>query len=190
MANQTQAEQSKPKKNQETAALLHNAERARHSVTINKPHAEVYEFFRNFKNLPLFMKDLASVEVKSPKLSHWTVQLENGLKAQWDAEIIAEQPGEMISWQSVGDSEVKQAGSVWFVKAPANLGTIVRLAMNYTIPGGKMSEIATRLMGEDPNTLMIVNLRRLKAYLETGEIPTTKGQPSGRDEDLAPEAKH
>lgn len=189
------AQQSTPKlKNKtsaKTAAKLHDGERARHSVTINKTTPQqVYEFFRNFKNLPLFMKDLASVEIKSPKLSHWTVQLENGITAQWDAEIISEQLGEMIAWQSVGNSEVKQAGSVWFLQAPANLGTIVRLSMNYTIPGGKISELATRLMGEDPDSLIVTNLRRLKSYLETGEIPTTKGQPSGRDEDLAPELKH
>jgi hypothetical protein len=54
--------------------------------------------------------------------------------------------------------------------------------MNYSIPGGKLTEWTTLFSGEDPDTLTITNLKRLKAFLETGEIPTTKGQTSGRKE--------
>ncbi len=169
---------------------LHEAEKSRHSVTIKKTPEEVFAFWRDFRNMPFFMKDITEVKVLSPKLSHWTVTLKKGPSVHWDAEIISERPGQMISWKSVGDSEVKQAGSVWFIKAPGNLGTIVRLAMNYTIPGRKLVEAATKLMGEDPDSLIIINLRRLKAYLETGEIPTTEGQPSGRDDDAHPVVTH
>lgn len=178
------------RKKESMAAELHNAGKARHSITINRRPEDVYVFWRNFKNLPLFMKDLASVEVLSSKRSKWTVDLENDVEVSWEAEIISEQPGEMLSWQSTEDSDVKQAGSVWFSKAPANLGTVVRLHMAYTIPGGKLSELATKFMGEDPNSLIVTNLRRLKALLETGEIPTIEGQASGRDEDLEPDEKH
>ena len=36
-----------------------------------------------------------------------------------------------------------------------------------------------RLLGKDPGFLMRQDLRRLKALIETGEIPTTEGQPHG-----------
>lgn len=170
---------------------LHDAERARQAITINKPRAEVFRFFRDFKHLPLFMKDLSHIDKKSETLSRWTVQLKNGLKVQWDAEIIAERVNEMISWRSVGhESEVHQAGSVWFLEAPYGRGTIVRLAMNYKVPGGRLTELAAKLTGEDSENLIHTNLRRLKSFLETGEIPTVTGQPSGRDEDLTSELRH
>jgi uncharacterized membrane protein len=172
------------------SAELHSAEQSRHSVTIRKTPDEVFAFWRDFSNMPRFMKDITEVTVLSPTRSHWVVTLKHGPSVEWDAEIISERPGQMISWQSVGDSEVKQAGSVWFIKAPGDLGTIVRLSMNYTVPGGKLVEAATKLLGEDPDTLIIVNLRRLKAFLETGEIPTTEGQPSGRDDDARPAVTH
>lgn len=35
---------------------------------------------------------------------------------------------------------------------------------------------------EGPSTLMNIFLKRMKSLIETGEIPTTKGQPSGREE--------
>ncbi|MES3037355.1 MAG: SRPBCC family protein [Bdellovibrionota bacterium] len=158
-------------------------DKARQSVTIKKTPAQVFAFWRNFENLPFFMKDLKEVTEISKKVSHWVVELKNGAKVEWDAEIIAEREDQMISWKSIGDSEVTQTGTVWFTEAPSNLGTVVQLAMNYSVPGGKVTELITKLSGEDPETLILTNLRRLKAYLETGEIPTTEGQPSGRDED-------
>ncbi len=172
------------------AHSLQNQEKIHRSITINKSPAEIYTFFRNFGNLPLFMKDLVSVLVSSESISHWVVQLEHGPKVEWDAEITEEKYAEMISWRTFGKSEVHQAGTMWFSKAPMNRGTVVRLHMAYTIPAGKIGKLATMIVGEDPESIMLTNLSRLKAYLETGEVPTIKGQPSGRDEDLAPEAKH
>jgi uncharacterized membrane protein len=81
-------------------------------------------------------------------------------------------------------------GAVWFVEAPAGRGTIVRLSLNYSVPGGKFSEWVTKLNGEDPDSLILLNLRRLKALLETGEIPTIEGQPSGREDDSRPVQTH
>ena len=160
------------------------------SITINKSPAEIYTFFRNFGNLPYFMKDLVSVRVSSETISHWVVQLEHGPIVKWDAEIIEEKYAEMISWKTIGKTEVHQTGTIRFSKAAYDRGTVVRLHMSYTIPAGKLGKFATLLVGEDADSIMLINLSRLKAYLETGEVPTTKGQPSGRDEDLAPEMKH
>ena len=39
-----------------------------------------------------------------------------------------------------------------------------------------------RFRDDGPSTIMDIFLRRMKALIETGEIATTKGQPSGREE--------
>jgi hypothetical protein len=36
-----------------------------------------------------------------------------------------------------------------------------------------------KLLGKDPNFMMRQDLRRLKALIETGEIPTVEGQSHG-----------
>ncbi len=154
------------------------------SITIGREPQEVFAFWRDFKNLPLFMKDLAEVQILSEKTSRWVVKLKSGFRTEWDAEIVEELPGQMIAWQSLEGSSVETSGRVWFLKSPGGRGTIVRLMMSYHVPGGKLAELAGKFTGEDPYNLTLTNLRRLKAYLETGEIPTTEGQPSGRDEDL------
>ncbi|MBX2987174.1 MAG: SRPBCC family protein [Bdellovibrionaceae bacterium] len=170
------------RKSAPTREQLRDAPQLRESVTVRCTPLEAYAIWRDFKKLPNFMTDISQVEMISPTVSHWTVDLPRGPKVEWDAEIIHERPGEMISWQSIGDSQVTQAGSVRFRPAPGDRGTVVSLALSYAIPGGKLVEVATKLMGEDPKTMVITNLRRFKAYMETGECPTVEGQPSGRDE--------
>jgi uncharacterized membrane protein len=159
------------------------------AVTVGVPPEVAYLFFRDFENLPLFMKDLKSVEILSKTKSHWTVEVK-GIKVEWDAEITDERPGEMISWQSVEGSQVETSGTIWFSPAPQDLGTVIRLDLDYKIPGGKLTELLTKLSGEDPKSLAFTNLRRLKCYLETGEIATIDGQSSGRDEDSENILKH
>lgn len=152
------------------------------SVTIGRAIDEVFAFWRNLENFSCFMKDLKEIRMIDSTRSHWTLELESGLQIEWETEIVAELPGRLISWQSLKGSEIKMEGTVSFLRAPADLGTMVLLSLAYKIPGGKLTEIVTRLTGEDPKNLILINLRRLKSYIETGEIPTTKGQSSGRKE--------
>ncbi|MCC2679144.1 MAG: cyclase [Pseudobdellovibrio sp.] len=186
--NQQNAVHAKNKRPLPYGRTYHSDDVSRFAVTIGKPIEEVFNFWRNFQNLSFFMKDLKEVEVLSPTLTRWVMELKNGVKATWDAEVTAERKNEMISWKSLPGSEVETDGSVWFSPAPQGKGCVVSLVMNYSAPGGKVTEFITKLTGEDGDTLMQVNLRRLKAFLETGEIPTTEGQPNGRE--VIPELKH
>ena len=159
------------------------------AVTVGVPPEVAYTFFRDFTNLPLFMKDIKSVEMISQNRSHWTVKAK-GFTAEWVAEIVSERAGEMISWKSPESSEVQISGTIWFSPAPKNLGTVISLIFDYKVPGGKITGMLTKIFGEDPKSLAFKNLRRLKCYLETGEIATIEGQTSGRDDDAEYSYKH
>lgn len=168
----------------------HPDDDSHYSVTIGASPEEVFQFFRDFSHLPSFMKDLKEIRVLGPKRSHWVVEIKGGHKAEWDAEIIAERPNEMIAWKSVENSEVETSGSVYFAPAPGNRGTVVSLSLDYKIPGGKLAELVTFFTGDHPAELAFINLRRLKARIETGEVPTIEGQPSGREENAETIVKH
>lgn len=168
---------------------FHADDKSRMAVTVGVSPEAAYSFFRNFQNLPLFMKDLKSVQVLSHTKSRWTVEVK-GLTAQWDAEIIAERPGEMIAWKSVDGSQVETSGSIWFSPAPQALGTVMSLILDYHVPGGMLTEYFTKMSKEDPQSLAFTNLRRLKCYLETGEVATIEDQASGREPDAQIILKH
>jgi len=149
------------------------------SVTINRPAEELFRFWRDFKNLPRFMNHLQAVEVTDEKRSRWVAKAPAGFSVSWDAEIINEEPNSLISWRSVGGAEVDNAGSVRFVAAPDGRGTEVKVVIDYIPPAGQLGRIVAMLFGEEPSIQVKDDLRRFKQLMETGEIPTTQGQPRG-----------
>ena len=148
------------------------------SVTINKPVADVFRFWRNLENLPQFMDHLESVSMRDEGISHWVAKGPAGTKVEWDARIINELENKVIGWQSLEGSTISTAGSVNFEETPR--GTSVRVHFQYNPPGGKAGAAIARLFGEEPNQTVREDLRRLKQILETGEVPTIQGQPTGR----------
>jgi uncharacterized membrane protein len=150
------------------------------SVTINRPAEELYSFWRNFENLPRFMNHLEAVRVTGESRSHWVAKAPAGTSVEWDAEIYNEKEGELIAWRTLEGSQVASAGSVRFESAPGGRGTIVRVSLKYDPPGGKLGSLVARLFGENPEQQIDEDLGRFKQLMETGEVATTKGQPSGR----------
>jgi uncharacterized membrane protein len=63
--------------------------------------------------------------------------------------------------------------------APADKGTEVVVDMGYDPPAGALGDIISTLMGDNPAQVVTEGLRRFKRLMETGEIPTTEGQPRG-----------
>src|SRR5438067_8909254 len=149
------------------------------SITINRPREELFRFWRNLENLPRFMNHVESVRVLDDKRSHWRVKAPAGTDVEWDAEIINEHENELIAWQSLPGATVQNAGSVRFETAPGNRGTLVKVALEFQPPGGALGAQVAKLFGESPEQQIDEDLRRLKAILETGEAPTTTGQPRG-----------
>jgi uncharacterized membrane protein len=148
------------------------------SVTISRPLAEVFRFWRNFENLPQFMNHLESVSPREEGISHWVAKGPAGMTVEWDARIINEVENQVIGWQSLKGSTISTAGSVNFDETTH--GTRVRVHLQYSPPGGRLGAAVARLFGEEPNQTVREDLRRFKQLMETGEISTTEGQPSGR----------
>ncbi len=154
--------------------------RVEKTVTINATPEQLYTFWRNFENLPRFMDHLEAVRVIDGRRSHWVANGPAGIDAEWDAEIINEIPNELIGWRSVDGSRVDNAGSVHFTPAAGGRGTEVKVVLRYDPPGGRVGAAFAKLFGESPQHQVQEDLRRLKRIIETGEIPTIKGQPAGK----------
>lgn len=150
------------------------------SITVNKPREEVYRFWRDLRNLARFMKNVESIQEMGDNRSHWVVQGPAGKKVEWDAVIHNEIAGEMIAWRSLPGADVDNAGSVWFKDAPGKRGTEVKVELQYNPPAGALGAMVAMLWGKEPSMQIRRDLHRFKQILETGEVATTEGQPSGR----------
>jgi uncharacterized membrane protein len=149
--------------------------RVKRSLAINATPAELYQFWRNFENLPCFMKHLESVRVTGEGRSRWVAKAPAGMTVAWEAELTEDRPDELIAWRSLENSDVYNAGSVRFERAPGERGTIVHVDLEYEPPGGVVGKTIAILFGEEPSQQVYDALRCLKQIIETGEIIVSDG---------------
>jgi len=148
------------------------------SVTINKPREEVYRFWRQLENLPLFMQHLESVTQTDNLRSHWVAKVSTGnaltraLPAvEWDAEIVEEEENSRLVWRSVPGATVDNSGEVWFMDAPGQQGTQVHAIIKYRAPEGIVGEAVAKLLNPAFGLMIQEDIRRFKRLLEAGEVP-------------------
>ena len=150
------------------------------AVTVTCSPQETYQFWRNLENLPRFMEHLESVRTTGNGRSHWIVKAPAGITLQWDAHITEERPNELIAWETLPDATVRHHGRVQFRPAPQQRGTEVIVTLDYQPPGGIAGHAFAQLLNVVTAQQIKEEIRRFKQVLETGEIPTIDGQPSGR----------
>jgi uncharacterized membrane protein len=150
------------------------------AATIDRPPEELYAFWRNFENLPRFMPHLVSVRTLDDCRSHWVARAPGGRTVEWDAEVINEIANQLIAWRTLSGADVASAGSVHFKSAGPDRGTHVYVHMQYSPPAGRVGAAIAWMLGHEPNQVIQEDIRRFKQLLETGEVPTTKDQPRGR----------
>jgi uncharacterized membrane protein len=152
---------------------------AQSSILVNCSPQEAYQFWHNFENLSIVMPHLESVTVSNGGRSTWIALGPMGSRIVWDAEIVNDRENESIVWQSLPGAALFVEGTVKFETAPANRGTIIKIVMHYRPRSGAMANAVARMLGKYPNFVMRQDLRRFKALVETGEIPTIEGQTHG-----------
>lgn len=152
---------------------------AKKSVTVKRPRAEVFQFWRHLENLPRFMHHLKSVESTGEGRSHWVARAPAGTEVEWDAEIVGEHDDEFLSWRSLDGRGIHNEGTVRFKDAPADRGTEVSVELSYDAPVGNVGAAVAKLFGEEPGQQITDDLRRFKQVMETGEVVLSDGSPEG-----------
>ena len=161
----------------------HQGIQVERSVTVNRPRDQLFRIWRNFENLPRFMKHLKSVRVdpsSDGKRSHWVALAPLDRTIEWDSEVVEERENELLVWKSLPGSPVESMGRVEFKDAPGGRGTILHVSMQYNPPAGSLGAAFAKLFGKEPGQEIREGLRQFKQMMETGEIATVEGQPSGR----------
>jgi uncharacterized membrane protein len=139
------------------------------TVTIQRPPTQIYQFWRDFSNLPRVMRHLKSVEILDNQHSHWVAKAPAGTSVEWDAEIVADRPNELITWRSSEGTGIENAGAVHFNALPGGQGTEVRVELRYNPPGGAVGAAFAKLFGEEPGQQVEEDLQRFKEIMEAGQ---------------------
>lgn len=138
------------------------------SLTVNKPVEEVYNAWRQLENLPKFMKHLYSVEEIDGQTSKWKANIPGGIGTiGWKAQILTDKPNELLTWQSLPDSTIHNAGRVTFKSNGSS--TDIEVSIAYHAPLGKAGEAAAKLLTSVFENMLQKDIEGFKAYIEGGE---------------------
>lgn len=171
--------------NLDTRSLLgmssgENGIRVNKAINIFAPIDEVYQFWRNFENFPLFMNHVKQI-TNQGDVSNWKVAGPVGSTVEFQSRLTQDIPNDMIAWETLPDSQVRSAGFVRFDQNRDG-STRVTVQMNYLPPAGVAGHAVAQLFGVDPRQAMHEDLVRLKTLLEEGKTSTdeTNVEYSGR----------
>jgi uncharacterized membrane protein len=148
------------------------------TLYIDAPLEQVYAFWSNYENFPLFMSHVREVEDLGGGRSHWKVNGPGGLPIEWTAVLTQQSPEEVIAWRSETGSMLENSGMIRF--SPAGIGTRVNLRFCYHNPAGGAGEAVAELLGSDPRAKLNEDLGRMKSLLEAttrSESHDQKSQP-------------
>jgi len=141
------------------------------TVSIYRPRQELYEFWRDFRNLPLFMENIESVTIIDGNRSHWKVRAPADSSVEWDSEIVEDIPGSVIEWRSMKGASVENSGRIEFRDSSNQRGTIVSVTIAWEPAAGALGKVFAKIFRREPKVQARQELRRFKQLMETGELP-------------------
>jgi uncharacterized membrane protein len=146
------------------------------TLHIDAPVEQVYAFWSNYENFPLFMSHVREVEDLGGGRSHWSVRGPGGLPIEWNAALTQQTPNEVIAWRSEAGSMLENAGMIRFTAS--GTGTRVDLRLCYHPPAGGAGQAVAELLGSDPRGKLNEDLGRMKALLEATARSESHGKKS------------
>jgi uncharacterized membrane protein len=162
--------------------LGENAIRINKAINIAAPIDEIYRFWHNFENFPLFMNHVKEVSSEGG-LTTWKVAGPAGSSFEFQSQITQDVPNQLIVWETLPESQIHHSG---FVRFDENWdgSTRVSVQMNYVPPAGALGHAVAQLFSVDPRQAMHEDLMRLKSLLEDGRASTDEGTTEREDEEM------
>lgn len=141
------------------------------SITIQRPVEKVYEFYRDFRNLPSFLGDVMEIEQTGSATSRWTIQGPFGIQAHWTIKVTEERTNELIRYETVSSPRRRTSWEIYF--SPGSQAGQTEVCEVMKAPLGRVGRAALALIGKFPAEEVSANLHRLKQVMETGRVTDT-----------------
>lgn len=149
----------------------------RRAVTVQASPREIYDLWRDLRNLPRFLSHVTSVELEDNGVSRWTIE-EGPVKLSWRAEIIEDTPARRLRWRAI-DGALHHEGALELREGPTGRGTVVELKLHVRPEGGSFAfGVLSGLLRKLAGLGLDDELARMRAIIETGEPITAARNPA------------
>jgi uncharacterized membrane protein len=142
----------------------------RSEIVVNRPRSEVYTFWRNLENLPLFMKHLDHVDEIDSRTFAWKLKMPAGFgDIRWEAKVIKDEKDRELSWHSVPGAAIENTGKINFSDTPGN-ATRIGVMLSYRAPLGVIGERIGRLLTPVFKEKIESDLNSFKQFIENASL--------------------
>ena len=153
------------------------------SVEIARTVAEVFDFFKDFENLPMLVQNLTSVRDTQDGRSHWVARAASGVAVEWDAITTKYVPRSVIGFESVPGGPVQVSTTLRFVPLAPDR-TRLDVDVTYRAMHTELSNAVWALLSRRPSRRMLTDLERTRTYLESlPPAPATAALPASQPGD-------
>ena len=147
------------------------------TLYVEAPTEQVYAFWENYENFPLFMSNVRQVQDLGGLRSRWVVSGPGNLPVEWNAVLTERAPNRLLAWRSEPGSMLDNAGVIRFSRE--GTGTRIDFRFCYSPPAGRAGRAMVEFFGADPRTRVNEDLGRLKTLLESTVRSDIHGEEPG-----------
>jgi uncharacterized membrane protein len=151
--------------------------RMKASLAIRAAPRALYDLVANPERLASVLESVESVTRTDQRTSRWSVKPSSGAAIEFEVEIVDDAPGSLIAWRTTPQSQAGHHGVITFESGDQSHGTIIHVEIDQDAEAG--GGALRRFFGESAESQLRKELKRLKQFVETGELATTRGQPAG-----------
>lgn len=163
----------------------HNPLQLRASISLEEPPDEVYRQLRDLSNLTAYLSHAHTVELQGEESFQLTSDIPFSGTSLWHARIIEDVPSRRVVWETLPESPLHMRGQLDINPRSGERGTLLRASVSIKPATPSLVTPLARLLGSLPDQWLMQQLRRFRQYVETGEVATTQGQPTGRRSPLS-----
>ena len=153
-----------------------NLEACMRSITIAKPRSEIFALLRDSDRLASVLERVQRLEQIAPNRVRWTVTGPLGKPLQACARLDAVLENQQLAWVSEDDARLPLRCTLNLTDAPHGRGTEVQVVLACEPPAGAIGYAGASLLSPLLGGLLLRELRRIKQYLETGEVATSRSR--------------
>lgn len=138
---------------------------AEYSLVVNCHTNDLFNFCRNFENLPEIFTQIREIQVISPIRTRWFAVAPVGSAIEWEVDILTESADEWIAWHSIPGSAMVQEGQIRFEPMADDGQTRMTVSIRYGSASPAISELLPSVFGKNPAEELARDLNRFQQRL-------------------------
>lgn len=159
---------------------VHDDGGLRRSLTFQADAAALRERLGDASVLAQVLEPAVEVEAAGGDHSTWRLALPGGHSFDWTMQLAGAGGSGPLAWRSTDGTGLPSVAEIDFRPATGGRGTVVTLRLEFAPPLGALGRAAVGLFAKPIRLAAMGTLYRLRALVQTGEVPATGPNPAAR----------